>query len=152
MPNKFYSGYTIKPDINLSVLENYGFYKTQPKDSNPWWQCPFNIASGVITVWDCELLVNRDTRELFIKEDKNANTERLYQKIERMKNDGLFIDCKGDTFHEWMQKSTEGFGPEAMAVFDQYVLGEIDYDTCINNMADAVINFRIQKLIKENTK
>lgn len=53
------------------------------------------------------------------------------------------------TFEEWMQGAYETFGLDAMAVFDQYVLGEIDMDTCLNNMADAAINFHIQKLIEE---
>ena len=53
-------------------------------------------------------------------------------------------------FDEWMQRADEYFGPEAMAVFDQYVLGEIDYDTWVNNMAEAAINFHIQKIIKED--
>ena len=53
------------------------------------------------------------------------------------------------TFNEWMQGAYETFGPDAMAVFDQYVLGEIDYDTWISNMFADAINFHIQKLIKE---
>lgn len=55
------------------------------------------------------------------------------------------------TFTEWMQEAYKTFGPEAMAVFDQYVLGEIDCDTFLNNMSDAVIKFRIQKRIEEDT-
>lgn len=52
------------------------------------------------------------------------------------------------TFTEWMQGAYETFGPDAMTVFDQYVLGEIDMDTYINNMADAVINFHIQNELR----
>ena len=53
------------------------------------------------------------------------------------------------TFEEWMRGAYETFGPEAMAVFDKYVLGEIDMDTLLNDMADAAINFRVQKRIEE---
>lgn len=56
------------------------------------------------------------------------------------------------TFTEWIQEAYETFGPDAMAVFNQYVLGEIDMDTYLNNMADATINFHIQKLIEENKR
>ena len=56
------------------------------------------------------------------------------------------------TFDEWMQSAYETFGPDAMAVFDKYVLGEIDLNTFLSDMADAAINFHVQKKLKENTK
>ena len=54
-------------------------------------------------------------------------------------------------FDEWMQGAYECFGPEAMAVFDKYVLGEINYDTWINNMTEAAINFHMQNQLRRNS-
>ena len=66
-----------------SVLE------TTPKDINPWWQCPFNMSLDVFITWTCELLVNRDDRELLMEMDDEANTDRLYATIDEMLKDGI---------------------------------------------------------------
>ena len=49
------------------------------------------------------------------------------------------------TFEEWIQKSYEFFGPEAMKVFNQYFSGDIDYDTFINKGYDAYIKYQCKK-------
>lgn len=87
--NKISTGYTIKPEIDLTILKDYGFYKTSPKDINPWWQCPFNMTFDVFITWTCELLVNRDSRELLMEIDAGANTDKLYATIDEMLKDGI---------------------------------------------------------------
>lgn len=87
--NKISTGYVIKPKVDLTLLGDYGFYKTSPKDINPWWQRPFNMTWDVFITWDCELLVNRDTRELLIEADDGANTDKLYATINEMLKDGI---------------------------------------------------------------
>lgn len=87
--DKISTGYMIKPDIDLAVLNDYGFYKTSPKDTNPWWQCPFNMSFDVFIAWTCELLVNRDDRELLMGMDDVANTDKLYATIDEMLKDGI---------------------------------------------------------------
>lgn len=83
------TGYVIKPELDLTILDNYGFYKTSPKDRNPWWQCPFNMSFDVFITWTCELLVNRDTRELLMAMDDGSNTDKLYATIDEMLKDGV---------------------------------------------------------------
>lgn len=87
--NKIPTGYTIKPEINLTTLKDYGFYKTTPKDINPWWECPFNMSFDVFITWTCELLVNRNSRELLMTIDDGANTDKLYATIDKMLKDGI---------------------------------------------------------------
>ena len=87
--NKVSTGYVIKPEVDLATLTNYGFYKTSPKDINPWWQRPFNMSLDVFIMWTCELLVNRDDRELLIEIDDGANTDKLYTTIDKMLKDGI---------------------------------------------------------------
>lgn len=89
MENKF-TGYVIKEDYDLNNLKEYGFYKTSPKDINPWWQCPFNITWGVIGRWDSELLVNKNDRKLLMNCDDGCNMDRLNDTLEKMKQDGVF--------------------------------------------------------------
>lgn len=49
------------------------------------------------------------------------------------------------TFEEWMQESAKFFGPETMEVFEQYMLGNINYDTCINKAYDTFIKHQCEK-------
>ena len=87
--DNFSTGYTIKPEIDLTILKDYGFYKTSPKDTNPWWQRPFNMSFDVFITWTCELQVNKNDRELLMKIDDGANTDKLYATIDEMLKDGI---------------------------------------------------------------
>lgn len=49
------------------------------------------------------------------------------------------------TFEEWIQESVELFGPEVMEIFNQYFLGNINYDTCINKAYDAFIKYQCER-------
>jgi hypothetical protein len=91
MTNEF-TGYIIREDYDLNNLKEYGFDKTSPKDINPWWQHPFNITWDIIGRWDCELLVNKNDRKLLMKHDDGCNMDRLNDTIEKMKQDGVFVD------------------------------------------------------------
>ena len=91
MENKF-TGYIIREDYDLNNLEQYGFYKTEPARTNPWWQRPFNITWDVIGTWDSELLVDKRDRKLLTWHDDGANLDRLNKTIEDMKQDGVFVN------------------------------------------------------------
>lgn len=90
--NKKFTGYTIKEDYDLNNLEEYGFYKTEPANINPWWQCPFNITWNAIGTWDSELFVDKNDRKLLMWHDKYSNLDKLNRTIEEMKQDGVFIN------------------------------------------------------------
>ena len=89
---KEFTGYIIREDYDLNNLKQYGFYKTSPVDINPWWQHPFNITWGIIGRWDSELLVNRNDRKLLMNYDEGCNLDRINNTLEKMKQDGVFID------------------------------------------------------------
>lgn len=90
---KDFTGYIIKEDYDLNNLKEYGFWKTEPKDTNPWWQRPFNMNwDNFFGTWDCELLVNRDDRKLYRKCDDGCNMDKLNATLEEMKQDGIFIN------------------------------------------------------------
>lgn len=88
-----FTGYIIKKDYNLKNLTKYGFYKTEPRDVNPWWQHPFNITWGIIGTWDSELFVSREDRKLLMKYKEGCNMDRLNETLEQMKQDGLFTNA-----------------------------------------------------------
>lgn len=91
MKNKF-TGYVIREDFDLNNLKEYGFYKTEPVKTNPWWQHPFNITWSVIGTWDSELLVNKNDRKLLMKHEEGCSLDRLNSVLEKMKQDGVFIN------------------------------------------------------------
>lgn len=90
--NKKFTGYTIKEDYDLNNLEEYGFYKTESANTNPWWQRPFNINWNVIGTWDSELFVDKNDRKLLMWHDKDANLDKLNKTLEEMKHDGVFVN------------------------------------------------------------
>ena len=91
MENKF-TGYVIREDFDLNNLKEYGFYKTEPVKTNPWWQHPFNITWNVIGTWDTELFVNKNDRKLLMKHKEGCNLDELNGVIEKMKQDSVFIN------------------------------------------------------------
>ena len=90
--NQEFTGYIIKEDYDLNNLVKYGFWKTEPKDINPWWQCPFNITYNGIRTWDCELFVSREDRKLLMKQTEGCDLNKFNKTIEEMKQDGVFIN------------------------------------------------------------
>ena len=46
------------------------------------------------------------------------------------------------SFSEWMEMSEQLWGSEAMQIFSQYALGQINFDTCVNKMEQAYLNFK----------
>ena len=56
-------------------------------------------------------------------------------------------------FHEWMTLSAQIIGKEGMAVFEQYVLGNISYEECIKQMYEATPqeNMALLKIFVDNT-
>ena len=87
-----FTGYTIREDYNLNNLKKYGFFKTEPIKTNPWWQRPFNITWDVIGTWDSELLVSKEDRKLLMKCDKDCNLGKINNTLEEMKQDGVFVN------------------------------------------------------------
>lgn len=87
-----FTGYIIREDYDLNNLKEYGFYKTEPVRTNPWWQNPFNITYNGIGTWDSELLVDNRDRKLLMWNDTNSNLDKLNKTIEEMKRDGVFIN------------------------------------------------------------
>lgn len=90
--NQEFTGYIIKEDYDLNNLVKYGFWKTEPKDINPWWQRPFNITYNGIGTWDCELFVSREDRKLLMKQTEGCDLNKFNKTIEEMKQDGVFIN------------------------------------------------------------
>ena len=45
------------------------------------------------------------------------------------------------SFDEWMDMSERLWGPDAMQVFCQYALGQIDLETCISGMKQAYLDY-----------
>lgn len=90
--NQEFTGYIIKEDYDLNNLVKYGFWKTEPKDINPWWQRPFNITYNSIGTWDCELFVSREDRKLLMKQTEGCDLNKFNKTIEEMKQDGVFIN------------------------------------------------------------
>ena len=87
-----FTGYIIKEDYDLNNLNKYGFWKTEPKNTNPWWQRPFNVRWSLIGTWDSELLVSKNDRKLLMEYKEDCNMDMLNKTIEEMKLDDVFID------------------------------------------------------------
>ncbi len=45
------------------------------------------------------------------------------------------------SFHEWMEQAEQFWGPMAMQIFSQYVLGQINLKTCIDQVEQAYFNY-----------
>lgn len=89
MKKKEFTGYIVKKDYDLDNLKNYGFYKTSPKDINPWWQRPFDINWDIFGTWNSELLINRDDRKLLMKITEGCDIKNLHETLNQMINDGV---------------------------------------------------------------
>lgn len=48
------------------------------------------------------------------------------------------------SFHEWMEMSELLWGPKAMQFFSQYILGQIDFETCVKQMEEAYFHYRLE--------
>ena len=51
-------------------------------------------------------------------------------------------------FHEWMVASEEVIGKEGMAVFEQFVLGNISFEECLKEMYEGMTEENMCKLAK----
>lgn len=51
-------------------------------------------------------------------------------------------------FHEWMTLSEEAIGKEGMAVFEQFVLGNISFEECLKEMYEVMTEENMNKLAK----
>ena len=51
-------------------------------------------------------------------------------------------------FHEWMTLSEEAIGKEGMAVFEQFVLGNISFEECLKGMYEVMTEENMCKLAK----
>ena len=92
-----FTGYTIKQDYDLNNLKKYGFMKTEPRDTNPWWQRQFDINwSRFFGTWESELLLSREDRKLLSLCEENANLDKLNKILQEMINDGVFEKGGGE--------------------------------------------------------
>ena len=57
-------------------------------------------------------------------------------------------------FHEWMTVSEPIIGKEGMAVFEQFVLGNISFEDCLKQMYEVVPqeNMEALKIFIENIR
>ena len=51
-------------------------------------------------------------------------------------------------FHEWMELSEKAIGKEGMAVFNQFVLGNISFEECLKEMYEVMTEENMNKLAK----
>ena len=51
-------------------------------------------------------------------------------------------------FHEWMELSEKTIGKEGMAVFNQFVLGNISFEECLKEMYEVMTEENMNKLAK----
>lgn len=51
-------------------------------------------------------------------------------------------------FHEWMELSERVIGKEGMAVFNQFVLGNISFEECLKEMYEVMTEENMNKLAK----
>lgn len=51
-------------------------------------------------------------------------------------------------FHEWMTLSEKAIGKEGMAVFEQFVLGNISFEECLKEMYEVMTEENMNKLAK----
>lgn len=51
-------------------------------------------------------------------------------------------------FHEWMTLSEEVIDKEGMAVFEQFVLGNISFEDCLKQMYEVMTEENMCKLAK----
>ena len=51
-------------------------------------------------------------------------------------------------FHEWMTVSEEVIGKDGMAVFEQFVLGNISFEECLKEMYEVMTEENMCKLAK----
>jgi hypothetical protein len=84
-----FTGYVIEGKCDLHNLKQYGFYKTEPAETNPWWQRPFDVKFDNIGTWESELLVNRNDRKLLAKHTDACNLDKLNATVEKMRQDGI---------------------------------------------------------------
>lgn len=45
------------------------------------------------------------------------------------------------SFHEWMEQAEQFWGPIAMQIFSQYALGQINLETCIDQVEQAYLDY-----------
>ena len=51
-------------------------------------------------------------------------------------------------FHEWMELSEKAIGKEGMAVFNQFVLGNISFEECLKGMYEVMTEENMCKLAR----
>lgn len=85
---KIFTGYVIADDFDLNVLPIYGFTKTWPKETNPWWQCWFGFRCA------SQLLVSKDDRKLLMAYDEGCDLTRLNNTLQEMKEDGILVSIE----------------------------------------------------------
>lgn len=51
-------------------------------------------------------------------------------------------------FHEWMELSEKAIGKEGMAVFNQFVLGNISFEECLKVMYEVMTEENMCKLAR----
>ena len=90
--HEVFTGYCIKPDVDLADLQKYGFKKAEPRSINQWWQCTLDVSFGSFYMqWSVELLVSKEDRKLILGyEDRNSITTALAT-IEQMNQDGILV-------------------------------------------------------------
>ena len=51
-------------------------------------------------------------------------------------------------FHEWMELSEKAIGKEGMAIFNQFVLGNISFEECFKGMYEVMTEENMCKLTR----
>lgn len=82
--------YKLKADVKFERLKEYGFYEVEPKDINKWLQCNVSViwwnSLGKIVL---SILINKQTKMLYISTYKSINKENAYKKIDKMLKDDI---------------------------------------------------------------
>ena len=47
------------------------------------------------------------------------------------------------SFHEWIEQAEQFWGPIAIQIFSQYVLGQIDFETCVKQVEQAYLYYKL---------
>ena len=83
----------IREGYDLRNLENYGFRKTEPVKTNPWWQKTIEVRpyQGILLI-ECQLCVSNENRNLLLKYENYKYPDKVNSIVEKMKQDGVFED------------------------------------------------------------
>lgn len=84
--------YKIRKGFKYSDLGKYGFYKTEPKNVNPWFQCPINTNWNTgLGIWHESIDVNKETNEATVECDYDQWSDLLRNRFNELVDSNIIL-------------------------------------------------------------